>query len=169
MKTLNSICAAIAIFLIASSCAVQQPRFQATSGSFREARARGEIKEFLTAMEAEALAAEKNAATTLFPQQYLQAVHNAYSHAADAAMTIGQLEKAIAHSEKALEFAEKTRETNSILAATLTLHDAYVSALKFEKGKQLLERGFGIVKDLDRNSDARIIWESVLYFNQVSF
>ncbi len=89
VQNLNSICMALVTILFASSCAVQQPRFQATPGSSREALARGEIKEFLTAMETEALVAETNAATAWFPQQYLKAAQSAYGYAALAAAGLG--------------------------------------------------------------------------------
>ncbi len=75
----------------------------------------------------------------------------------------GQLQKAIDYSEKALELAEKTKDTNTRLGATLGLSSTYTFARKFDKARQLIQRGFAIVEEFDPNTDARVNWESVLY------
>jgi hypothetical protein len=88
------------LFLLVSGCAVQQPRFDDTIASIRNAQLRGEIKQALAHYESEARQAEHDAATSLFPQRYWGFAVNAYSQAASAARVAGQLQKAITYGEK---------------------------------------------------------------------
>src|SRR5215472_2914413 len=104
------------LLVLVSGCAVQQPRFDDTIASIRNARLRGEIKQALAHYESEAREAEHDAATSLFPQRYWGFAVNAYLQAASAARVAGQLQKAITYGEKALDIAQKTHVSVLALA-----------------------------------------------------
>src|SRR5215510_11517743 len=107
-----------ALLLLAVGCSV--PKYQPTIASYRQAVVRGELKEALASYEAQAREAEKNAQTSLFPQQYWRAGAGAYRRAADAAREAGQLQKAITYGEKSLEMAEKSNDPASLFSAIHT-------------------------------------------------
>src|SRR5215467_10583020 len=96
------------LFLLFFGCAMQQPRFNGTNASIRNAQLRGEIIQALAHYESEARQAEHDAATSLFPQWYWGFAVNAYVQAADAARFAGQLQRAITYGERALEIAHGT-------------------------------------------------------------
>ena len=104
------------LFLLVSGCAVQQPRFDDTNASIRNAQLRGEIKQALAHYESEARQAEHDAVTSLFPQRYWGFAVNAYLQAASAARVAGQLQKAITYGEKALDIAQRTQVSTLALA-----------------------------------------------------
>jgi len=72
----------LALSSLLASSAAAQPQYEATAPSIIDAIARGEAKEALAAMEAKALEAEKNAASSASPQQYWVEASNAYREAA---------------------------------------------------------------------------------------
>src|SRR5215467_5588277 len=104
------------IFLLVSGCTVQQPKFDDTVASRRNAQLRGEIKQALAHYESEAREAEHDAATSKFPQRYWGFAVNAYVQAAGAARVAGQLQKAITYGEKALDIAQRTQVSTLGLA-----------------------------------------------------
>src|SRR5262250_79199 len=97
-----------ALLLLVFGCAVQQPRFDDTEASMRNAQLRGEIKQALAHYESEARQAEHDAATSWFPQPYWGFAVNAYLQAASAARVAGQLQKAITYGEKLLYIAKSS-------------------------------------------------------------
>jgi CHAT domain-containing protein len=135
------------VFLIAASiivgCATEQPRFRATGDAFREAIARGEGREALSAVEAQAAEAEGK-------KDWAQAA-NAYSLASDTARQGGQLQKAITYGNKALELAERGKAPGLEAQATLYLVRAYRNAGQFAKAREWIDRGLEIVKKLDHS------------------
>ena len=149
--------------LVAIGCSV--PKYQATQAAYRQAVVRGELKEALASYEAQAREAEKNAQTSLFPQQYWLAGAAAYRRAADAAREAGQLQKAITYGEKTLEMAEKSKDPGNLFSAIHTLVLAYRQVRNFDRARELLERGVAVVKKLPANTDPRAIWESILYMH----
>src|SRR5262244_99247 len=104
------------LFLLFFGCAMQQPRFNDSSASLRNAQLRGEIIQALAHYESEAQQAEHDAATSLFPQRYWGFAVNAYLQAASAAQVAGQLQKAITYGEKALDIAQRTQVSTLALA-----------------------------------------------------
>jgi tetratricopeptide (TPR) repeat protein len=104
------------LFFLVSGCTVQQPRFDDTIASMRDAQLRGEIKQALAHYESEARQAEHDASTNLFPERSLGFAVNAYLQAASAAGVAGQLQKAITYGEKALDIAQRTQVSTLALA-----------------------------------------------------
>ena len=149
--------------LFAIGCSV--PKYQVTAASYEQAVVRGELNEVLVSYEAQAREAEKSAHGSLFPQQYWEAAVDAYRRAADAAGSAGQLQKAITYGEKALEIAEKSKDPNSLFRAINTLIRTYNQVRNFDKARELIEKGFAVVKGLPPNTDPRAYWEGVLYMH----
>src|SRR4030095_13384800 len=83
------------MLLFASSCAISE--FQATDWSIHRVIVRGQTKEALASLEAQAQEEEKNASASWFPQAYWIAATEAYSQASTAAIFSGQLEKSIVY------------------------------------------------------------------------
>ena len=148
--------------LFAIGCSV--PKYQITEAAYHQVFVRGELKEALASYEAQAREAEKSAQGSLFPQQYWQTASEAYGRAARAAGDAGQLQKAITYGEKALEPAEKSKDPRSLLRAINALVSAYRQVRNFDKARELLEKGVGILKGLPPNTDLRAFWEGLLYF-----
>ena len=170
------------LFLLFSGCVVQQPRFDDTNGSMRNAQLRGEIKQALAHYEAEARQAENDAATSLFPQRYWGFAVNAYLQAASAAQVAGQLQKAITYGEKALDIAQRTQVSALALArfgpdrdnfqppplpeikAINHLIHSYTSVRDFAKARALANQGLTLLRENpagDKNT--RLAVESTLY------
>ena len=148
--------------LLALGCSV--PKYQPTPTSYRQAIARGELKEALTSYAAQAREAEQNAESSMFPQYYWQTAAEAYSQAGNAAREAGQLQKAIRYGERAFEMAEKSKDPGSLVRAIDTLVRVYRQVRNFDKAREWIERGIAVVKTLPPNiDDARASWESVLY------
>lgn len=89
------------ILLLSASCAIQEPKFEATGASVRRAILRGETKEALAFNESTALEAER--------QKHWETATNAYLQASDLARNSGQIQNAIKYAEKALEMAKRLR------------------------------------------------------------
>ena len=150
------------LFLLVSGCAVQQPRFDDTNASIRNAQLRGEIKQALAHYESEARQAEHDAVTSLFPQRYWGFAVNAYLQAASAARVAGQLQKAITYGEKALDIAQRTQVSTLALArsggnlqppplpeigAINNLIQSYTSVRDFDKARVLAVRGLTLLRE----------------------
>ena len=71
------------LLLFVQSCSV--PRYQPTYFSTFRALLRGEINEALASYESQAQEAEKNAASSWFPQEYWKSATSAYTEASRAA------------------------------------------------------------------------------------
>jgi CHAT domain-containing protein len=168
------------LFLLFSGCVVQQPRFDDTNASIRNAQLRGEIKQALAHYESEARQAEHDAAMSLFPQRYWGFAVNAYSQAASAARVAGQLQKAITYGEKALDIAQRTQVSTLALArsnqdgfqppplpeinAINSLIQSYTSLRDFDKARALANQGLTLLRENpagDKNT--RLAVESTLY------
>src|SRR5262245_1958702 len=172
------------LFLLVSGCAVQQPRFNDSSASLRNAQLRGEIKQALAHYESEARQAEHDAATSLFPERSLGFAVNAYLQAASAAQVAGQLQKAITYGEKARDIAQRTQVSTLGLArsspsqglnnfqppplpeinAISNLIRSYTSLRDFDKAGALANQGLTLLRENpagDKNT--RLQMESGLY------
>src|SRR5262249_22618313 len=150
------------LFLLFFGCAMQQPRFNGTNASIRNAQLRGEIIQALAHYESEARQAEHDAATSLFPQRYWGFAVNAYLQAASAAQVAGQLQKAITYGEKALDIAQRTQVSTLGLAraegnlqppplpeihAIQNLIQSYTSVRDFDKARVLADRGLTLLRE----------------------
>src|SRR5215813_13070075 len=170
------------LFLLLSGCAVQQPRFDDTNASIRNAQLRGEIKQALAHYESEAQQAEHDAATSLFPQRYWGFAVNAYLQAASAAQVAGQLQKAITYGEKALDIAQRTQVPTRALVrfgqgegtfqppplpevrAIDNLIRSYTSVRDFDKARALADRGLTLLRENPAGKKmTRLSVESDLY------
>jgi CHAT domain-containing protein len=170
------------LFLLVSGCAVQQPRFDDTNASIRNAQLRGEIRQALAHYESEARQTEHDAATSLFPQRYWGFAVNAYSQAASAARVAGQLQKAITYGEKALDIAQRTQVSTLALArfghgegnfqppplpeinAIQNLIQSYTSVRDFDKARVLADRGLTLLRENPAGDKiTRLSVESSLY------
>src|SRR5215813_10895003 len=167
------------LFLLFFGCAMQQPRFNGTNASIRNAQLRGEIKQALAHYEAEARQAENDAATSLFPQRYWGFAVNAYLQAASAARVAGQLQKTITYGEKALDIAQRTQVSTLALAraegnlqppplpeihAIQNLIQSYTSVRDFDKTRVLADRELTLLRENPSgNKITRLSVESDLY------
>ena len=167
------------LFLLVSGCAVQQPTFDDTNASIRNAQLRGEIKQALAHYESEARQAEHDAAKSLFPQRYWGFAVNAYLQAASAARVAGQLQKAITYGERALDIAQRTQVSTLALArsqgkfqppplpeinAIGNLIQSYTSVRDFDKARVLADRGLTLLRENPAgNPVTRLSMESGLY------
>jgi CHAT domain-containing protein len=144
-------------------CAVSEPRFEidlVNSGlPTRRALLRGETKEALAFYEAEARQAETNATASWFPERDWAIATVAYREASRAALHSGQLQKAIAHAEKALAAAEKTTNPTNQVRAVVELINANNSVRNFDRARELIEKGLGIAQKSHLNW-----WVSNLYY-----
>lgn len=162
MKRLKSTCLALLPILFASGCAVQQPKFQLTYASTRQALIRGEIQEALAFYESQAREAEKNAETSWSSTQHWESATAAYTEAARAASLSGQLQKAITYGEKALATAEKTKSPSRWLGAAEQLIISYTILKNLDKARALIQKGFEVVKEIPANTYQRVVWEANL-------
>src|SRR5215813_6510275 len=167
------------LFLLFFGCAMQQPRFNGTNASIRNAQLRGEIIQALAHYESEARQAEHDAATSLFPQRYWGFAVNAYLQAASAAQVAGQLQKAITYGEKALDIAQRTQVSTLGLAraegnlqppplpeihAIQNLIQSYTSVRDFDKARALADRGLTLLRENPAGDKiTRLAVESGLY------
>ena len=154
-------------FFSLTGCAVEQPKFEATSASIRRAQMSGEMKEALAAYDSQAREAEKNAAASFFPQQYWEAAVDAYTHAGRAARISGDLQRSVAHGTKALEIAERTNQVlTRRLGIVSDLIFGYRELRNFEKTTELVEKGLKIAQQLPPNTNDRVFWEGKYYAQQ---
>ena len=100
MKTLLWLVCLVALFLLDASAA-EQPKIEATTDSVRDAIAKGRVAEAIAALEAQALEAEGK-------KDWAQAA-NAYVLASDAAVSGGQLQKAITYGNKGWKRQKRRR------------------------------------------------------------
>ena len=157
------------VLCILSGCAA--PKFDGSNASLRSALLRGEIREALAYYETEAQEAEKDAAWGAAVVAYLQA--------ADAAEFAGQLQKAIAYGEKALDIAHRTNvsmiargnRSGTLLLPPLpelsvieSLARIYQSVRDFDKARAVAERGLALLKNNPSGEPyTRMARESSLY------
>jgi CHAT domain-containing protein len=156
------------VVLISSGCAAS--KFDGSNASLRAALLRGEIREALAYYETEAQEAEKDAAWGTAVGAYLQA--------ADAAEFAGQLQKAIAYGEKALDIAHRTNAPVLGRANLRTLQPPplpelsvieslariYQSVRDFDKARTLAKRGLALLKkNPSVEPQIRMARESSLY------
>jgi CHAT domain-containing protein len=160
MKT-SSLSFLLASFLFAA-CSTEQANFQLDTTAVRAALVRGEVKEALAFYEARAQEAEKNAASSSFPQQYWEAAANAYDLAERSARSSGQLQKSITYATKFLESAEKANSPALRVSGILALVNAYESLRNFDKAREFIEKGFDLVKQVPLPND-RISREGILH------
>ena len=160
MKNLKFTSLALLIFFV-SSCAVDQTRFEATYGGINRATMQGKLKEALADYESGARESEKNAATSLFSQQHWLAAARANYWAARAARLIGDLQKSVAHANKAAELVEKLEGVgpDDRLVPINELVYTYRHLRDFEKTKEQVQKGLKISRQYPRNSDDREFWE----------
>jgi tetratricopeptide (TPR) repeat protein len=164
---------ALMLFFV-SSCAI--PEFQATDWSIHRAVVRGQTKQALAFLAAQAQEAEKNASASWFPQAYWATATEAYSRASTAALYSGRLEESIAYGEKAVETAEKLKGVVRIpgcngcdrlpglkILALTSLANAHKSIRNFAKATGLIERVLEIVREIPSNTQSRVGSESSVY------
>jgi CHAT domain-containing protein len=137
--------------------------FEPTTASRREATARGQLKEYLAAMEALGAEGEKN-------QRWAEA-STAFYLAAVAAQNLGQMEKTIAHGTKAVELGQKAGDPRLQADPTEPLAAAYRSLSQFEKQKEWLVKGIEISKQITnanvkQNVQGRLYGRLGVYFLQ---
>lgn len=159
MKWLNIISPLFLLFAL--SCSV--PKLEADPASRNRAVLRGEIRETLAAYESQAQESEKNAAASFFPQRHWEDAARNYLEAAATAKLSGQLQKSISYAEKALETAEKAKDPNLQVRAITQLRYAYTSVRDFDRVRQIIEKGFRIVKEIPPNTVPRDAQEGALY------
>jgi CHAT domain-containing protein len=129
----------------------------------RRAIIRGEIREFLAAMEANALEAEKNAATSWFSRRYyLVEASNFYRAASSAASTSGQIQKAISYANNAWELAEKAEDHEVQIQAILVLARLHASLEQHAKAREWLEKVIGMLPQVSPWT-RRVSWEGQLF------
>lgn len=121
----------------------------AQPGSTREAISRGEVREVSSAMEAKALAAEKN--------QNWQEASVSYRDAANAARLSGQLQKAVAYGTKALEMAEKAGAPGLQAGAIWHLAFAYRMLRQLERAREWIEKGLEVTKQMGDEASRPVI------------
>ena len=147
---LNSRLSVVLLPIVLVGCTVSEPRFEIdlvhSTLPTRRALLKGEIKEALAFYEAEAEQAEKNAAVSWFPERDWVVATVAYREASVAARWSGQLQKAIAHAEKAVTAAEKTTNPTHQVRAVIELILSCNSVRNFDRGKELTEKGLGIAQ-----------------------
>lgn len=130
----------LAAVLLVSSCAIEQPKFRPHQVDFREASASGQVKEFLSTMEAQASQAEKRNAS--------EEASDSYYWAAIAANATGQLQKALTYINKAFEMAEKARSPRRQANSLLQLAVIHRQIGQGAKVRELLYKGIEIVKQV---------------------
>lgn len=163
----------IGALLIFASCAVEQQWAVPTALTTSRAGVRGEIRETVALYEAQAQQAEKDAAASRSPQQFWTAALAGYREAARAARISGQLQKAIAYGEKALEIAQRTKAPVYTVGGSLDrpplpelsvisiLIGVYVSVRDFDRAKALIDKGLTLAEDVPL--PRRVQQEGILY------
>ena len=138
------------------------PKYDGTFASSRRALLSGDAKAALAALEFQANEAEKNAATSQFPNPHRKTASRAYIEASRIARLSGQLQKAIDHGHSALDLAEKANDPGLQVAAIAIVLRAYNGVRRFDKSSELLKKGFEIVKQIPPDSNTRIYNEALL-------
>ena len=136
-KTVNNLL--FGLFLaLCSGIGCSTTGYQADPTSALNALARGEAKEFLSAMEARAAEAESKG-------NWLEAARS-YNEATWAAQSSGQLQKANSYASKALGLAESARDIDAQVRAIFFLSSVHTSLRQYEKGREWIEKGLVITK-----------------------
>ena len=130
--------------LLLTGCSVSE--FQPTGGSSTRAIGTGKAREFLGAMEARALEAEKNASSSWFPQKYWEEASSSYSEASWVARSSGQLQKSLSYAQRALEMAEKARDPVLQARAIYRLASIYGALRQYTQAKEWAEKGLEVAK-----------------------
>jgi CHAT domain-containing protein len=130
----------LSIVALLAGCAVEQSKYRADSVSTREAIAKGEAREFLSAMEAQGLEAEKS-------KNWGQAA-TAYNEATWAAQASGELQKAISYAGKALDMAQKASDKELQVRAVFFLATVYRGLGQHAKAREWTEKGIDVTKQL---------------------
>jgi CHAT domain-containing protein len=151
----------VGIFLLPNP-AVGQSKYDATGTSTLEAIGRGEAREALSALEAKGIEAEKNAGASSSPQPYWIEASNAYREASRAAFSLGQLQKAVSHSTKALEIAEKAQSPGLQGSAIYLLQQAYQGIGNYTEARVWVDRGIEIAKRLSNPGGRQFLLASFL-------
>ena len=138
------LCFLLLLFLV-SGCAVEQSSPLLRNAAFREAVVRGEIREFLNAMEAKALEAER--------KQNWRSASEYYHDASMAARTIGQLQNAIAYGEKAVKTAESARDPRQQLQAILQLVVTLAAVGRRAETMEWLLKGSELLKQVSGDKE----------------
>jgi len=140
--------ALLAISLLPSSVAGQGKYDPTHASTIIEAIDRGEAREVLIDLEAQGSQAEKTAASSPSPQPYWVEASAAYREASRAALTLGQLQKAISLGTKALEMAEKAKNPTLQAGAMLRLEHAYRVIGNDAKAREWVARGIETAKQI---------------------
>ena len=128
----------LATFFVAWNASAGQLQFEPTADATREAISRGQVREFLHAMETMASGAEG--------KKDWRTASMAYIEASMAAFLSGQLQKSLSHAHKALELGERTNDPRLQTNAMLSLSYPYESLGQLEKAREWLQKGLEIVK-----------------------
>ena len=129
----------LAVLVLAGPAAGQQ-KFEPNVDSRREAIRKGQVKEFLSAMETMASEAEA--------RKDWESAGWAYSEASFATRSLGQLEKALSHASKALDMGVKAKNPGIQANAIMWLGMAYADIGKPEKEREWLTKGLEIIKQI---------------------
>ncbi len=169
MKCLTRIAWSTALFLPLFSSGRAVPKYQPNSASFHSALLRGEIKQALAAYESQAQEAEEKAKSSISPQLYWVTSTDNYLHAANAARSSGQLQRAVVYGAKALETTEKAKNAARQLGAIHAMTNAYRALNNFDKARELTEKALIMVRRLPPtayvDAGSRLHHEANLYSN----
>lgn len=142
MKRLKAVSTSLwSLFLVGvglAGCAAQ--KFQPTLAATTAAISRGEAKEFIGAMESGAVEAERNRGWAL--------AAGFYNEASLAARNIGQLQRALSYSSRALELAEKARDQEKLVRAVVNLALVHTTLRQYEKAKVYTQKGVEVTRTL---------------------
>lgn len=142
------------LFLLAGYALKEVEAAQPGGGSTREAIARGEVREVLSAMEAKAFEAERNS-------DWAEA-SNSYREAANSARLSGQLQKAVAYGTKALEMGEKAGAPGLQAGAIWHLAFAYRMLRQHDRAREWIEKGIEVTKQMGDEA-SRPVLQANLY------
>src|SRR5262245_23468441 len=142
--------------------AVGQNRYDPSGAATIEAIARGEVREALGALEARALEAEKNATASSSPKQNWTDASHAYREASRAALSSGQLQKAIAYGNKAVDMAERAKNFALQTAAIYQLQQSYSAVGNHAKAREWIDRGLELAKQIQQAPSRRFFEASFL-------
>ncbi|MEE8113661.1 MAG: CHAT domain-containing tetratricopeptide repeat protein, partial [Nitrososphaerales archaeon] len=160
INTLLSLAVALGVFF-APNYALSQVKYGIGTGSVRKALRGGEIEEALAYYEA--LARESNEkALASGSESDWRVASKVYHLASIAARYAGQLQKAVTYGNEALDAAQKTRNEARRLGAIKDLAIAYRMLGNFEKYKELIDKGFEIIRKLPAGNRRRS-WEARYY------
>ena len=134
----------LAVFLFAGSATGQQ-KFEPTINSRRDAIKKGSVNEFLSAMETISSEAEA--------MKDWERASMAYSEASWVSRSLGQLQKALTHAQKAIETSDRTRNPVLQLNANMWMGYAYADLGQPEKEREWLKKCVEIVKQIQGSKE----------------